>query len=350
MKIIICTIIALLTVHQPYISHAQSMGTGWPVKEGFVVTNYHVVEDGGAIWIVDQDDNILSATIELKDYANDIALLRVADPSKLPPAIPISAEQSNMGASVFTIGYPLAGTQGLGKRPKLTTGIISATTGIEDDPTNYQVSIPLQKGNSGGPLLNMKGEAVGIVTSKLNPLYAAKHFNDLPENLNFAVKSAYIHVLLASALASESIPSLPSGAASLESLATRVQSSVVRVYTGAKSISSPNDLLVDRGKFNVPRHSPKASNAVNIVAGLRELTTFDASELDSARVQAISETFQIPLARIKGFRWGRSMAPKGSATWGGHWYTVFFVNEEKLESHTIWLNREGLLIPNVEPR
>ena len=67
---------------------AYSLGTGWPISEGFVVTNDHVIEGRQYIWLVHVDGIRLSATVATRDSKNDSALLRVSDPSKLPPAIP----------------------------------------------------------------------------------------------------------------------------------------------------------------------------------------------------------------------------------------------------------------------
>jgi len=68
-----------------------------------------------------------------------------------------------MGDKVFTIGYPSIDIMGF--KPKYTEGVISAVTGIKDNPTVFQTTVPIQPGNSGGPLFNEKGEVVGLTTS-----------------------------------------------------------------------------------------------------------------------------------------------------------------------------------------
>ena len=77
-----------------------------------------------------------------------------------------STAELPLGATVFTIGFPNPEVQGL--MPKLTSGQVSATAGLHDDSRHYQVSIPIQPGNSGGPLCNIHGEAIGINTA-INP-------------------------------------------------------------------------------------------------------------------------------------------------------------------------------------
>jgi len=84
----------------------------------------------------------------------------------------------------------------MGAEPKLTDGIISSLTGIGNDPCTYQIGVPVQAGNSGGPLLNVNGEVIGIVTSKLSAAEMFKRTNDITENANYAVKIVYLNALL----------------------------------------------------------------------------------------------------------------------------------------------------------
>jgi S1-C subfamily serine protease len=103
-----------------------------------------------------------------------------------------------LGASVFTIGFPNAVVQGL--EPKLTRGEISSLAGIADDPRAFQISVPVQPGNSGGALVNLRGNVVGVVVERLNDFRALSASGSLPQNVNYAIKSSYALGLL------ESIP------------------------------------------------------------------------------------------------------------------------------------------------
>ena len=76
----------------------------------------------------------------------------------------------------------------MGTEIKLTTGVISSRSGFKGDVSTYQVSAPVQPGNSGGPLFNYKGELIGIIN--------AKHSN--AENVSYAIKSSYIKNLIES--------------------------------------------------------------------------------------------------------------------------------------------------------
>ena len=203
------------------------MGTAWPAYSGHVVTNYHVVNGSNTITLIRKDGTKISAKILKRDKANDIAILQATDQSKLPVALPLSDTGSNLGAKVFTVGYPHPDLMGVS--PKLTSGEISGTSGLQDDPRVYQISVPVQAGNSGGPLLNMNGEVVGIVTSKLNAAKIFKWTGDLPQNVNYAVKIEYVRALLDSETKPTSTKVLPRSNGTTEELAARVQDSILMV-------------------------------------------------------------------------------------------------------------------------
>jgi S1-C subfamily serine protease len=107
-----------------------------------------------------------------------------------------------MGNTVATVGFPNAGMQGFA--PKLTKGEIASLTGAQDDPRYFQISVPLQPGNSGGALVNEQGNVVGVVSAKLDAAIALAASGSLPENVNYAVKSGFLLSFL------ESVPELSS--------------------------------------------------------------------------------------------------------------------------------------------
>jgi len=80
----------------------------------------------------------------------------------------------------------------------MTTGNISALAGLGDDARWLQFTAPIQPGNSGGPLVDASGDVVGVVTSKLSPLWAAKNIGDVPQNVNFALNASVIRDFLES--------------------------------------------------------------------------------------------------------------------------------------------------------
>lgn len=205
-----------------------STGTGWPTTLGCVVTNNHVVQGREKITLILADGNKIPATVLTRDKTNDIVLLRVKNPYELPPALPFAATNPRIGAKVFTLGYPHPDV--LGTRPKFTDGVISSLTGLQDDPRTYQITVPLQAGNSGGPLLNLNGEVVGIVTYKLDALTMYKWTGDLPQNVNYAVKIHYLKALLDSVTDQNApINEMTRQPANLEQLVERVQGSIIFV-------------------------------------------------------------------------------------------------------------------------
>lgn len=113
--------------------------------------------------------------------------------------------------------------------PKVTRGEISSLNGFADDPRSWQVSVPVQSGNSGGPLLDENGNLVGIVQAKLG-LSAAKATGDLPQNVSYAVKSAYALPLLEPYLDDGAIePNEGNKQRRFEDMVEQVQRSVVLI-------------------------------------------------------------------------------------------------------------------------
>jgi S1-C subfamily serine protease len=106
------------------------------------------------------------------------------------------SSQAKAGNSVYTVGFPNPKVQGF--ESKLTKGDINSSTGISDDPRMFQVSVPIQPGNSGGPLLDEKNHVIGIITSQLNGLKTLADSGSLPQNVNYAVKVSYLKLLIES--------------------------------------------------------------------------------------------------------------------------------------------------------
>lgn len=183
---------------------ASSNGSGFIVgKRGLVVTNYHVVKDAESIDIKILDSRpSYKAEVILKDERNDIAILKIKDFNyndsfDAPIPYTLTSDVANAGQDAFTIGYPLGNL--LGKSVKVTEGVISSRYGVQDDPRLYQISVPVQPGNSGGPLFDMNGNVIGVVVASLNAKFLYENANIIPQNVNFAVKSSYVSALLSMA-------------------------------------------------------------------------------------------------------------------------------------------------------
>ncbi len=175
-------------------------GTGFALNNGYVVTNYHVIENAKSISIKGIKGDFTSkynATVIATDKYNDLALLQISDNSfKGFGSIPynVKTSVSDVGEDVFVLGYPLTST--MGDEIKLTTGVISSKTGFQGDVSLYQISAPIQPGNSGGPLFDNKGNLIGIVN--------AKHKD--AENVGYAIKTSYLKNLIESSISNSILP------------------------------------------------------------------------------------------------------------------------------------------------
>lgn len=161
-------------------------GTGFWVDADRIATRWHVVEKASRITVTDAKGVVHDAKVLSHDVENDVAVLQIFG-AQWPTCLRLVAAEAGLGAEVFTVGFPQ--TEILGVKPKLATGVISSRFGMLDDPRTYQISVPVQAGNSGGPLLNKQGEVVGVVAAKLNAAQVFNWTGDLPQNVNYAVKS-----------------------------------------------------------------------------------------------------------------------------------------------------------------
>jgi S1-C subfamily serine protease len=168
-------------------------GTAWGVDKGYLVTAAHVIEDAKAIDVYRDGDKVGEAKVVVADFANDLAILAFtnAPPGRLK-ILSLSGRAAVLGRGVFTLGYPAPGV--LGQQVKMTAGQVNSTSGLQDDTRMLQISIPVQGGNSGGPVLGWDGAVLGVVDSKLN------HFEDgddeTPQNVNYAIKASYLRPML----------------------------------------------------------------------------------------------------------------------------------------------------------
>lgn len=168
----------------------SSSGTGFAIStNGLIVTNYHVIEGASNILVTNslEFSKRYKAEILLTDKINDLAILRVSDVSfKELSSIPyvIRTSLSDVGERVFALGFPLISSMGL--EVKLTDGVISSKTGFKGDVTTYQISAPVQPGNSGGPLFDSKGNLIGVINAK----------HKFAENASYAIKASYLKNLI----------------------------------------------------------------------------------------------------------------------------------------------------------
>ncbi|MFD2518314.1 trypsin-like peptidase domain-containing protein [Salinimicrobium flavum] len=185
----------------PVSNRSVSTGTGWKgngtgffiSRDGYLATNYHVIDGASEIEIefIRNGQKIQhQARVIQSDKQNDLAILKIKDDSFTPfNDLPyfFETELSDIGTNVFALGYPMA-LSVMGTEIKFTDGKISSKTGFQGDISTYQMTTPIQPGNSGGPLFDFDGRLIGINSAIIRP--------DLADNVSYAIKSSYLKNLI----------------------------------------------------------------------------------------------------------------------------------------------------------
>ena len=162
---------------------ANFSGTGFAISsDGYLVTSYHVVKDADSVFIESRAGERFRVKNIYRDQAHDLAILKIDDANftsfgSLPYAF--KSDLSDLGERVYTLGFPR-------EDMVFGEGSLSSKTGFEGDTTSYQISIPLNPGNSGGPLLDNQGNLIGVISGQQLDQQGA----------SFAVKSAYLKQLV----------------------------------------------------------------------------------------------------------------------------------------------------------
>ncbi|MFM6976442.1 MAG: trypsin-like peptidase domain-containing protein [Sphingobacteriaceae bacterium] len=166
----------------------QFGGTGFALSaNGYVATNYHVIKDADSLYIQNAAGDSYKVKVVYVEPEYDIAVLQIIDPDfETLGRLPYTFKKSNsdLGEDVFTIGFPR-------DEPVYGKGYLSSRTGFDGDTVAYQVSIPVNPGNSGGPLLDNRGNVIGIISGKqtradgaafaIKSNYLLKSLNQIPE-------------------------------------------------------------------------------------------------------------------------------------------------------------------------
>ncbi|MCL2139253.1 MAG: serine protease [Treponema sp.] len=167
-------------------------GTGFFAAEnGLIVTCAHVIDPGSRITakIAGRE---YDAQVLFKNTDTDLAVLKINYKNSFHFRI-INFAAVSLGDDVLVLGFPLSDI--LGTDIRLTSGIVSAKSGLYSDQTYFQMSAPIQPGNSGGPIFNKKFEVIGVAAQKLNEMAFLISSDVFPQNVNFGVKSNYINQL-----------------------------------------------------------------------------------------------------------------------------------------------------------
>ena len=225
-------------------------GTGFALNNGYIVTNYHVIDEAKSIVVYGVNGNSsisYPAIVIAEDRINDLAIIQIADSrfvgfGNIPYAV--KNQMMEVGEDVWVLGYPL--TQVLGNEIKLTNGVISSRSGYQGDVATYQISAPVQPGNSGGPLFDSNGNIVGIVNAGVPGA----------ENVGYAIKTSYLKNLVDSYSLSSFLPNNNSiSSLALKDQVKRVKNFVFLLICSSKAvpnISSSQSAI--HSKSSAPDH------------------------------------------------------------------------------------------------
>jgi uncharacterized protein len=166
-------------------------GTAFVVSsQGHLLTNRHVVGNCQQVRLAGDDKPL---KVLPQDEANDLALLQMTGKPKAV-AVFRAANDLRQGESIAAYGYPLLGALAAGGN--LSPGVVSALAGLGNNTSQIQITAPVQQGNSGGPVLDGKGQVVGVVVQKLDAVKVAKLTGDVPQNVNFAINESTARAFL----------------------------------------------------------------------------------------------------------------------------------------------------------
>lgn len=177
-------------------SARSKSGTGFVVSaNGHIVTNNHVID--GCVGEIKGNltgEAAMVLRVVSSDANNDLALLQAPSTTTFKDFARIRDRSIRSGDSVIAIGFPFHGL--LTSDFTVTTGIVSSLSGLRNDSRFLQISAAVQPGNSGGPLFDTTGQIVGVVTGKLDGLRIAAATGNIPENINFAIKTGALRDFL----------------------------------------------------------------------------------------------------------------------------------------------------------
>lgn len=168
----------------------RSSGSGFYVSARGVVTNAHVVSGCSAL----ADERGGRFVVRAADPARDLALLEGQSAGRSFLRFG-SGATTTLGESVVVLGYPYAGSP-LATGLNLTAGIVSAQSGIGGSASHFQITAPVQPGNSGGPVLDDSGGVIGVVRARANDLSVLRATGALPQNINFAIRGESVETFL----------------------------------------------------------------------------------------------------------------------------------------------------------
>lgn len=261
-------------------------GTGFWVGERELVTCAHVVRKAKQVRVLAGDLECMANVVAL-DEALDLALLRT-EPNSLPGK-PVKFVQGELilGTPLKVFGFPFSEIQG--SDLKLTTGTLSGLLGLQGDSANFQLSAPVQPGNSGGPVMNEKNEVIGVAVARLSDMHTLKQTGSLPQNVNFGVHVEpllrFLDKHMGARPASAAIA--PDPASQVVQIITEVEAPAQRPFAGAGSGRSLPD--IDSSKppslppvDSIPRADPVAPSPAKLAEIERAMRAFATGYIEAS--------------------------------------------------------------------
>ncbi|MEZ4398868.1 MAG: TonB family protein [Kofleriaceae bacterium] len=248
-------------------------------KGGLAVTNHHVIEGAAKIMVVDAAGRVHVARVLRDDPQVDLAVLEAVTASEVAPLPLADDRDAKLGQAVFTIGFPVPGV--LGTDPKFSEGSIGGRTGL-GAAWLYQITVPVQPGNSGGPLVDERGAVVGVIVAKLRADRLLASDGVAPENVNFAVKSAELRRFIRGLKGSTARPTRTRQAA-----IDRTQAAVCQVVaelgapagTVARAPDAPAPPANGAAPADPHRHDPPAEVDGGASSSLIDMPTFEDARI-----------------------------------------------------------------------
>lgn len=208
-------------------SSKRRIATGFFVtNNGYFVTNHHVVQGASRIFITTAAGERVPARVIKENKDIDIVLAKAEVHGQ--PVSWGTKKNVDKGDGILTLGYPLLVIQG--PEQKATFGRINSYSGIRGDPAVYQIDVPVQPGNSGGPLISENGVVIGVIKATFNQMAALETMGTLTQNINYAVKSDQVLPMLQQELGDKITVTTPSKTRQeMPRLITKFEKSVVLV-------------------------------------------------------------------------------------------------------------------------
>ena len=160
-----------------------NLGTCFVIRpDGLLLTAYHNVENATQVRVIFEDGSSYDATVREDIENSDLALLQI--PALQLPYLSLAPDGGRLGTRVFTIGFPAPSV--LGRAPKFTEGVVSSERGHATREDLMLLSLPIQSGNSGGPVVAEDGSVIGVVSASAEFSGFSKATGSAPQNVNWA--------------------------------------------------------------------------------------------------------------------------------------------------------------------